>query len=86
MIIKLSHPILTTKLFKYVTISEIEIRRPVVGDLKNLNMANDKDTQESFKMMLSRISGLSIKDIEKLDLKDWMEITKIFNEMVSGKR
>lgn len=81
----LKHPILVMRMFRYVTINEIELRRPLVIDLKGLGFS-EAEAQESMKVIFTRISGLSMKETEKIDLEDWTIICECMALMMNGRK
>jgi hypothetical protein len=86
MIIKLTTPILVRGLIKYETITEIELRVPVVADLKGINFNDQDKLQDNFIMVIHRLSGLRIKDIERISLEDWSNIQLAFNKLAGIKK
>lgn len=80
--IKLQYPI---KSATGQTITEITLRRAARGDLKaSQKYSTDLGEQEDF--LFARLSGLTMEDIELMDLADSETVTTNFREMVAGKR
>ena len=55
-----------------ITLDEIEVRRPTAFDL--LGIVFDGTINHSMFVLVSRISGLSIKEVQSLDFKDFNKI------------
>ena len=76
---------MTFRLFRYVTLEEINIRRPTVRDIKDLNL-NGENVAQVMITLISRVSDFSLAEMEMLDFQDWQNINYHFSEMTKGAR
>ena len=64
-------------------IATLEIKRLKRGDLKAASRHSKEDAeQEDF--LFARMTGLTLEDLEQLDVADSKSLTDIFRQMVDG--
>lgn len=62
---------------------EIEMRRPTILDLKGLNFQDQAQNAKSMTTLISRLTGLTISEVENLDFKDWLKFQSRIEGMIS---
>lgn len=77
--IKLNYPITTPTGEQ----KELTLNRPKAKDLRAVGQFKDDAEREIH--LFARLTGLMVEDIEELDLSDYAQLQKAFQEMVMGK-
>lgn len=65
-------------------ITELNLRRAKVADIKRMNELKGSDAEREI-YMIALLTGLVIEDVEQLDIADYKVIQKAFEEMQKGK-
>ena len=87
--VNLEYPIKKKASFGFgceVELDHLILRRPTVDDLKGLNLMDPRFQVESFKILISRISGESIETIGKIDVSDWTYLGEAFAKLTQRGR
>ena len=76
--LKLAYPV---KLADGRTVTELQLRRPKVKDLKQAARYSDK-TEEQETALLAALVGLTPEDMDELDLADYRKLQDAFRGML----
>ncbi len=64
------------------TVAEVTLRRPTVGDMLHADRAKGSDADKEIKMF-SNLTELSLTAIESLDLADYQQLQKEYQDFLS---
>jgi hypothetical protein len=68
----------------HVEVSELDLRRPTVADMRGLIFMPPHDV-DAFRIMISRISGMPLDVVDQIDISDWHLLGEAFAKLTKGR-
>lgn len=85
-VIELEYPITKKKLIGSEDVEILTIRRPRAGDLRGLDFLDPEKQIDNMAVIVSRLTGITVKEAERIDLYDFTKISEIVTAMIENSR